>query len=78
MRTIKQIIRKADVSRRHFEYLRSGGRNATAATAKRIERATGLPKEIWVFGTSRQRRDAVKAYLCGGEKIWLEKNWRGK
>jgi len=61
---IKTILKKADVSRRHFNYLLNGDRNATASTAKRIARATDSPKEIWVFGTSRQRKLALKKFLA--------------
>jgi len=65
MRTLKKFLKTADISRRHFNYLLLGERNATASTARRIERASGMPKELWVFGTSMQRKAALKKYLSG-------------
>ncbi len=68
---IKNILRKADISRRHFNYLLNGDRNATAATAKRLELATGISREVWVFGSSMQRKKAIKKVLRemqGGSK----------
>jgi len=64
---IKNILRKADVSRRHFNYLLLAERNATPALAKRLERATGIPKEVWVFGTHRQRQQEWKKFLRNGK-----------
>lgn len=60
---IKTILKKADITRRHFNYLLNADRNATASTAKRLARATNSAKEVWVFGTSRQRKEAVKKFL---------------
>jgi len=65
---IKNILKKADVSRRHFNYLVAGERNATAPTAKRLGRATNSKKELWVFGTTRQRRKAVNDFLRTNKK----------
>lgn len=63
MKTVKKIIKLADVSRRHFNYLLLAERNATPTTAKRLERATGIPKELWVFGTQQQRQRAWKQFV---------------
>jgi transcriptional regulator with XRE-family HTH domain len=61
---IKNILRKSKISRRHFNYLLNGDRNASVTTAKRLERATGIPREIWTFGTSSKRKEALKKYLA--------------
>jgi len=68
LRMIKNIIEKANITRRHFNYLVRGDRNATADTARNLEKATGIPKEIWVFGTGAQRKRAVKGYLKKQER----------
>jgi len=68
---IKKILRTAHISRRHFNYLLNGDRNAAPATAMRLQRATGISKEVWVFGTARQRQQAWKEFQkqhAGGKK----------
>jgi plasmid maintenance system antidote protein VapI len=55
---IKNILSTIDISRRHLNYLLSGARNASPKTARRLEAATGIPKEVWIFGTAEQRQDA--------------------
>jgi len=60
---IKNILDKVDISSRHFSYLLNGDRNATASTAIQIERATGIPKELWVFGSALERKAAWEDFL---------------
>jgi hypothetical protein len=60
---IKNILDKVDISSRHFSYLLNGDRNATPATAIQIERATGIPKELWVFGSALERKTAWENFL---------------
>ncbi len=60
---IKNILDKMDISSRHFSYLLNGDRNATASTAIQIERATGIPKELWVFGSALERKAAWENFL---------------
>ena len=60
---IKNILEKMDISSRHFSYLLNGDRNATASTAIQIERATGIPKELWVFGSALERKAAWENFL---------------
>ena len=60
---IKNILDKVDISSRHFSYLLNGDRNATASTAIQIERATGIPKELWVFGSALERKAAWENFL---------------
>jgi plasmid maintenance system antidote protein VapI len=59
----KNIFDKIDISRRHFYYLLNGDRNATPATAILIERATGISKELWVFGSALERKTAWEKFL---------------
>jgi plasmid maintenance system antidote protein VapI len=61
MRT--EIAKKAGVTRRYIDYLLSADRDASPAVAKRIERATGIDKQVWTFGTKRQRQDAWKKFI---------------
>ena len=60
---IKDILEKMAISKRHFSYLLNGDRNATPATAIQIERVTGIPKEIWVFGSALERKTAWENFL---------------
>jgi plasmid maintenance system antidote protein VapI len=60
---IKNILDKVDISSRHFSYLLNGDRNATPTTAIQIERATGIPKELWVFGSALERKTAWENFL---------------
>ena len=52
-----------DISRRHFNYLLKGDRNATPTTAIQIEKATGISKELWVFGSALERKTAWENFL---------------
>ena len=60
---IKNILDKVDISSRHFSYLLNGDRNATPSTAIQIERVTGIPKELWVFGSALERKAAWENFL---------------
>lgn len=57
------IVNRLGVSRRHMYRLLSGEQNASPNLAKAIERKTGMPKELFVFGTSSERRAEWKRYL---------------
>ena len=64
MRNIKEhIAGKTGITPRYLEYLIVGDRDASGATAKKLSRATGIPKEIWVFGSKRQRQAEWKKFL---------------
>lgn len=59
MKNIKaHIANKAGLSLRHIDYLLKGERDATAKTARLLESVSGVPKEVWVFGSSDERLDA--------------------
>jgi plasmid maintenance system antidote protein VapI len=60
---IKNILDKVGISSRHFSYLLNGDRNATPTTAIQIERATKIPKELWVFGSALERKTAWENFL---------------
>jgi len=55
---IKNVLSTLNISRRHLNHLLSGARNASPKTAKRLEAATGIPKDVWVFGTAEERQNA--------------------
>ena len=61
--TLTAIVKKLGVSRRHMYRLLSGEQNASPNLAKAIERKTGMPKELFVFGTGSERRAEWKRYL---------------
>lgn len=39
-----------------------GKKNASPEVARKLEQATGIAKELWVFGTAEERREAVHAW----------------
>ena len=39
-----------------------GKKNASPEGARKLEQATGIAKELWVFGTAEERREAVHAW----------------
>lgn len=55
------IAQKANISSRFLDMLLSGKRNASSETARCLEKATGIPKEVWVFGSPAERRAAFNA-----------------
>jgi len=55
---IKNILSTLNISRRHLNHLLSGDRNASPKTARQLEAVTGIPKEVWIFGTARERQNA--------------------
>ena len=64
MGNIKEhIAGRAGITQRYLEYLIVADRDASGATAKKLYRATGIPKEIWVFGSKRQRQAAWKKFV---------------
>ena len=64
MENIKDhIASKTGITPRYLEYLIVADRDASGATAKKLYRATRIPKEIWVFGSKRQRQAAWKKFL---------------
>ena len=66
-RLLTEIIKKIGISRRHLNYLLAGERNASPQLARKIERVTRIPKEVFVFGSARERVAAWKK-VCGGEQ----------
>jgi plasmid maintenance system antidote protein VapI len=59
---IMHILTKTGITRRHLQYLLKAERSAAPATAKKLERATGIAKELWIFGTAKQRQAAWKKF----------------
>ena len=53
---------RAGISRRHLDYLLAAERNASPLMARRLEKATGIARERWVFGTPAQRQAAWKKF----------------
>lgn len=46
----------------YISELLSGKKNASPEGARKLEQATGIAKELWVFGTAEERREAVHAW----------------
>lgn len=64
MRTsIKNIANKAGVTGRYIAYLLDAERDASPKTAVRLERATGINRTIWTFGSKIERRRAWKKMM---------------
>ena len=60
---INQIIKKAGISRRHWNYLLAGERSATKRVAIRLSKVLDCDINIWGYGTAAERRKAVSDYL---------------
>lgn len=52
------VAKAASVSRVHLNTILSGKRTASPKLATRLEKITGIAREIWVFGTPEERRAA--------------------
>ena len=63
-RLLTEIIKKIGISRRHLNYLLAGERNASPQLARKIEKITKIQKEVFVFGSARERAAAWKK-VCG-------------
>jgi hypothetical protein len=66
---IKTILKEAQISRRHFNYLLNGERNATKNVALRLQKVLGGRLSVWGYGTKEERQKRVEIYLYfnGGE-----------
>ncbi len=60
-------VRRARISPRHLSYLVAGERRAYPDVALRLEKATGINKDVWMFGSRRARQDAWKKFLKSRE-----------
>jgi len=65
---IDNIVNKTGITRRHLHYLLNAERNAAPETAKRLFRATGIAKEVWIFGTKAQRQTAWTKFVKAQKK----------
>lgn len=55
--SIKQCTAiKAGVSARYIDYLLNGERDASVKTATKLERATGIDRTVWNFGSKAKRQ----------------------
>lgn len=59
---VDKLLKKIEVGRRHWNYVLNGERNASKSLAERIEKHTGIPKEVFVFGSAKKRAAAWKKY----------------
>lgn len=70
-KTIKEKLSVwAGISTAHFNRIIRGG-NTTAEVAVALEEATGIARGIWIFGTSKERREALKVRY--GDSINLKR-----
>lgn len=53
---VEDILRKIGISRRHWNYILSGERNASPRLALVIERELGIDKSVFVFGSNTKRK----------------------
>lgn len=58
----RELSLKVGITQRHLDYLIKAERNASPFVATRLENATGVSRETWVFGTPAQRRAAWKKF----------------
>lgn len=59
---VHDILRKIQITRRHWNYLLNGQRNASPKLARRIESATGIEKSVFVFGSELKRKSEWKKF----------------
>jgi len=66
---IKTILEEAQISRRHFNYLLKGERNAKKQVALRLQKVLGGKLSVWGYGSKEMRQKLVEDYLYlqGGE-----------
>lgn len=62
------VAGRAGISRRHLAYILAGEKNAAPRTATALQSVTGIPREVWVFGSAAQRMRAWEEYLAGATK----------
>ena len=60
---IKTILEEAQISRRHFNYLLKGERNAKKQVALRLQKALGGELSVWGYGSKEDRREVLSNYL---------------
>lgn len=58
----RELSLKVGITQRHLDYLIKAERNASSFVATRLEKATGVSRETWVFGTPAQRQAAWKKF----------------
>ena len=56
------IARRAGIHALHLNAVLAGRRNPSPRLALRLEQATGIDRQIWVFGTPDERRAAWKKF----------------
>ena len=56
-----EVAKKANISVRFLDMLLSGARNPSIKTSILLEEITNIPKEIWVFGSPAEKREAFNA-----------------
>lgn len=55
-----EIAKQTGVTKVHINAILSGRGNPSAKLAMRLQDATGIPREVWIFGTPEERRAAWK------------------
>lgn len=59
--TQKQIAQFVPITEKYLSDILNNRRNPSRKTAVRLEQITGIPKEIWVFGSGSEKREAFNA-----------------
>ena len=69
-----EILKIAKISERHLYYLINGKRNASPGLAKRLEVATGIAKDVWVFGDKEtiRRTHPFSFLICPQSPLIIE------
>ena len=58
----KKLAGVVGVTAMHINALLNGRRNPSAKLANSLEEHTGIPRDLWVFGTPAQRMAAWKKF----------------
>lgn len=62
-RTLKELATALGIGPTHLSRLIAGGCDPSVGLCRRLEEATGIFAAIWAFGTTAQKRAAIKDYL---------------
>lgn len=58
MRTQVEIAKACGINPISLNAILGGRRNPSAGLAEKLEKETGIPREVWVWGTPEERRAA--------------------
>jgi plasmid maintenance system antidote protein VapI len=55
----KHIAKQVGVTPQHFGAILKGKWRASIGLSRKLEAVTGIPKELWIFGSGKELTDAM-------------------